>query len=104
MTATTMSFAIWATSIPRLPFWLVWLVCACSGSLRLGSEAGDAPLDILALAMLGWANGSQAYMDLRIRKDGRWEVNEFEIITIMDTVFAALDFVNVVVLLGAGPV
>jgi hypothetical protein len=69
-----------------------------------GSEVGDAALDVLALAVLGWANGSQAYLDLRIRKDGRWELNGFEIITAMDTAFAVLDFASIAALLTAGSV
>jgi hypothetical protein len=54
-----------------------------------GSEVGDAALDVLALAVLGWANGLPAYRDLRIRKDGRWELKGFEIITAMDTAFCS---------------
>ena len=61
-------------------------------------------MDVLALAVLGGANGSQSYLDLRIRKDGRWKLNGFEIITAVDTAFAVLDFASIAALLTAGSV
>ena len=68
-----------------------------------GTREGDVVLDTLALIVLGWANGSQAYLDLtRIRKSRRWKVDGFDIITILDTLFAVLDFATVVALVAAG--
>ena len=46
----------------------------------------------------------QAYLDLRIRKGGGWDVNGIEVTVITDTVFAEFDFVSTAVLLMVGSV
>jgi hypothetical protein len=40
---------------------------------------------------------------IRIRKSGRWKINGFDILTVLDTSFVMLDLVSVVALLDAGP-
>lgn len=67
-----------------------------------GTYTGDVALDVLALTVLGWANGSQAYLDLRIRKSGRWAIDGFHVITLLDTLFTVLDFACVVAFMTAG--
>jgi hypothetical protein len=70
-----------------------------------GTYAGDVALDMLALTVLGWANGSQAYLDLtRIRKSDRWKITGFDFITILDTLFIVLDFASVAALMTASSV
>lgn len=72
-------------------------------STGTGSPAGDAALlDVLALAVLGWANGSQALLDLTlIRRSGRWKINGCDVISVLDTMFTVLDFASVLALLTA---
>lgn len=67
-----------------------------------GTLPGECALDILTLTVLGWANGSQAFLDMRIRNSGRWAVRGFNMITTMDTLLAALDFAGVASILTAG--
>tara|TARA_R110002060_G_scaffold43513_3_gene54925 strand:- start:100 stop:507 length:408 start_codon:yes stop_codon:yes gene_type:complete len=57
-----------------------------------GDKVND--LDILALTVLGIANASQAYGNLFVlRYTDRWIVGKgFDRITVLDTVFAVLDF------------
>ena len=74
-------------------------------STGTGGPAGDAALDVLALAVLGWANGSQAFLDLTwIRRSGRWKINGFDVISVLDTLFTVLDLSSVLALLTAGEV
>lgn len=65
-------------------------------SASAGGSADD--LDILALTVLGIANASQAYGNLFVlRQTDRWIVGKgFDRITVLDTVFAVLDFAVVV--------
>ena len=69
------------------------------------AEDAAALLDVLALAVLGWANGSQALLDLTwIRRSGRWKIDGFDVISVLDTLFTVLDFASVLALLTAGDV
>jgi hypothetical protein len=59
-----------------------------------GSLAGDRPLNVLALAVLGLANFSQARVNFGVvRGTGRWVVGEFDdAITLVDGLLPALDW------------
>lgn len=63
-----------------------------SASMTTGTGGGD--LDILALTVLGIANASQAYGNLCVlRYTDRWIMGKgYDRITVLDTVFAVLDF------------
>ncbi|KUJ14830.1 uncharacterized protein LY89DRAFT_735895 [Mollisia scopiformis] len=59
----------------------------------VGNGLGE-DLDVLALTVLGIANASQAWNNLVVlRKTDRWILGKgFDRITVLDTVFAVLDF------------
>ncbi|KAI1807566.1 hypothetical protein F4811DRAFT_504948 [Daldinia bambusicola] len=58
------------------------------------TSAGDIPLDITALAVLGLANFSQAILNFTLsRKNDRWIMGKgFDRITVLDALFTVLDW------------
>ncbi|KAJ1325692.1 hypothetical protein MN608_08886 [Microdochium nivale] len=64
------------------------------GVLTTGTAAGDVPLDFMALAVLGLANFSQAYMNFYSGwTSDRWIMGKgLDRITVLDVVFTVLDW------------
>ncbi|KAJ6020567.1 hypothetical protein N7540_006071 [Penicillium herquei] len=76
-----------------LAFLRLWAIWKSPHFLSSGSTQGDSRIDILALLVLGIANGSQALINFTTsRRSGRWIMGRgFDRITVFDALFTVLD-------------
>ena len=70
----------------------LYAISKATGSATAREESSD--VDVLALAVLGIANASQAWNNLMVHRKGhRWLVEKgSDRITVLDTAFAVLNF------------
>jgi hypothetical protein len=82
------------TSMALLAILRLYAIFRPSRALSTGSTKGDAPLDIVALSVLGLANFSQAFVNFSLGIGAqRWIMGKgLDRITVLDALFTVLDW------------
>ncbi|KFA60255.1 hypothetical protein S40285_10578 [Stachybotrys chlorohalonatus IBT 40285] len=86
------------TSLALLAILRLYTILRPNKYLSTGTAAGDVPLDVLSLTVLGLANFSQAFMNFATAAGSdRWIMGKgLDRITVLDALFTVLDWAAVV--------